>query len=52
MPKENHYWSGQVEHDGRAPDLTIRWGQTPTPQALINDNPVTTTQWTAPHSTG
>lgn len=25
MPKENFYWSGQVEGDGREPDLTVTW---------------------------
>lgn len=25
MPNEKHYWSGQIENDGRAPDLIISW---------------------------
>lgn len=40
MPKERFYFSGQVEDDGREPDLIVAWGETPTPQVLINGHPV------------
>lgn len=40
MPSEKHYHSGQVENDGRGPDLTISWGEAPIPQVLINGNGV------------
>lgn len=38
MPKEKFYFSGQVENDGRAPDITVSWGEAPQPQVLINGN--------------
>lgn len=40
MPKEKFYWTGQVENDGRGPDLTVAWGETPVPQVLVNDEPM------------
>lgn len=40
MPSEKFYLSGQGEGDGRSPDITIAWGQTPEPAVLINNNPV------------
>lgn len=38
MPSEKFYYSGQVENDGQAPDLTVAWGETPEPGVLINGN--------------
>ncbi len=39
MPAEKFYYNGQVENDGRAPDLTVSWGDSLPPQVLINGNP-------------
>ena len=40
MPKENFYYTGQVEGDGRDPDLVVSWGVTDVPQVLFNGVPV------------
>lgn len=40
MPKENIYISGQVEGDGRDPDISIAWWQDEQPTVTINGHKV------------
>lgn len=36
MPREDFYYSNQVEGDGQKADLIVAWGVTDSPQVLIN----------------
>lgn len=40
MPKENIYISGQVEGDGRDPDISIAWWRDEQPTVTINGHEV------------
>ena len=40
MPAEKFYCSDQVEGDGKDPDLTVTWGEGPTPGVFINGIPM------------
>lgn len=37
MPAEKFYTSGQVEGDGREPDLTVEWGVCDSPKHVGNN---------------
>lgn len=41
MPSEKFYYTGQVENDGRGPDLVVAWGGS---EVYINGQSIATAQ--------